>query len=96
MHSAPGKNFRSNDCSRTQEPGLGLHSLLTPRRWLPLARTMASISERTFIAIKPDGVQRGLVGEIIRRFEQKGFKLVAMKLTHVSCPSLVFLIGISI
>jgi len=47
---------------------------------------MASISERTFIAIKPDGVQRGLVGEIIRRFEQKGFKLVAMKLTHVSCP----------
>ncbi|XP_046785420.1 nucleoside diphosphate kinase A isoform X2 [Gallus gallus] len=45
---------------------------------------MASISERTFIAIKPDGVQRGLVGEIIRRFEQKGFKLVAMKLTHAS------------
>jgi nucleoside-diphosphate kinase len=31
--------------------------------------------------IKPDGVQRGLVGEIIKRFEQKGFKLVAMKLT---------------
>jgi len=33
------------------------------------------------IMIKPDGVQRGLVGEIIKRFEQKGFKLVAMKLT---------------
>ena len=47
---------------------------------------MASISERTFIAIKPDGVQRGLVGEIIKRFEQKGFKLVAMKLIHVSLP----------
>lgn len=47
---------------------------------------MASISERTFIAIKPDGVQRGLVGEIIKRFEQKGFKLVAMKLIHVSFP----------
>ncbi|XP_035749217.1 nucleoside diphosphate kinase isoform X3 [Egretta garzetta] len=45
---------------------------------------MASISERTFIAIKPDGVQRGLVGEIIKRFEQKGFKLVAMKLVHAS------------
>eukprot|EP00548_Thalassiothrix_antarctica_P000505 CAMPEP_0194135740 /NCGR_PEP_ID=MMETSP0152-20130528/5808_1 /TAXON_ID=1049557 /ORGANISM="Thalassiothrix antarctica, Strain L6-D1" /LENGTH=145 /DNA_ID=CAMNT_0038832103 /DNA_START=144 /DNA_END=581 /DNA_ORIENTATION=- len=30
--------------------------------------------------IKPDGVQRGLVGEIIKRFEQKGYKLVAMKL----------------
>ncbi|MEB3828182.1 nucleoside-diphosphate kinase [Phormidium sp. CCY1219] len=40
--------------------------------------------ERTFIAIKPDGVQRGLVGEIIRRFEAKGFLLVGMKLTQVS------------
>uniref|UniRef100_A0ACB8ELE9 Uncharacterized protein n=1 Tax=Sphaerodactylus townsendi TaxID=933632 RepID=A0ACB8ELE9_9SAUR len=45
---------------------------------------MASISERTFIAIKPDGVQRGLVGEIVKRFERKGFKLVAMKLIHAS------------
>ena len=35
--------------------------------------------ERTFIMIKPDGVQRGMVGKIIKRFEQKGFKLVAMK-----------------
>lgn len=34
--------------------------------------------------IKPDGVQRGLVGEIIKRFEQKGFKLVAMKLVAPS------------
>merc|ERR1712231_22193 len=38
-------------------------------------------TERTFIAIKPDGVQRGLVGKIIKRFEQRGFKLVAMKLS---------------
>ena len=37
--------------------------------------------ERTFIMIKPDGVQRGLVGQIIARFEQKGFKLVALKLS---------------
>ena len=35
--------------------------------------------ERTFIAIKPDGVQRGLIAEIIGRFEKKGFKLVALK-----------------
>lgn len=34
--------------------------------------------------IKPDGVQRGLIGEIIKRFEQKGFKLVAMKLMWAS------------
>jgi hypothetical protein len=36
--------------------------------------------ERTYIMIKPDGVQRGLVGEIISRFEKKGFKLQALKL----------------
>lgn len=36
-------------------------------------------AERTFIMVKPDGVQRGLVGQIITRFEQRGFKLVAMK-----------------
>ena len=39
--------------------------------------------ERTFLAVKPDGVQRGLVGEIIRRFEQKGFKLVGLKFMQV-------------
>ncbi|XP_046888870.1 nucleoside diphosphate kinase B-like [Hypomesus transpacificus] len=41
-----------------------------------------SNEERTFIAIKPDGVQRRLVGEIIKRFEVKGFKLVGMKFLH--------------
>jgi nucleoside-diphosphate kinase len=40
--------------------------------------------ERTFLAIKPDGVQRGLIGEIIGRFEAKGFTLVALKLMSVS------------
>lgn len=39
--------------------------------------------ERTFLMIKPDGVQRGLVGKIIKRFEAKGFKLVAMKFMWV-------------
>lgn len=34
--------------------------------------------------IKPDGVQRGLMADIIKRFEQKGFKLVAMKFLQVS------------
>merc|ERR1712141_381618 len=37
------------------------------------------INERTFIAVKPDGVQRGLVGNIISRFENRGYKLVAIK-----------------
>jgi nucleoside-diphosphate kinase len=40
--------------------------------------------ERTFLAVKPDGVQRGLVGEIIRRYEAKGFTLVGLKLMMVS------------
>ena len=41
-------------------------------------------NERTFVMIKPDGVQRGFVGEIISRFEKKGLKLIAMKLVSVS------------
>ncbi|EWM29213.1 nucleoside diphosphate kinase a [Nannochloropsis gaditana] len=41
-------------------------------------------TERTYIMIKPDGVQRGLVGEIIGRFERKGFKLVALKSMNAS------------
>ena len=36
--------------------------------------------ERTLVAIKPDGIQRSLVGEIIGRFERVGLKLVAMKM----------------
>ena len=40
-------------------------------------------SERTFIMIKPDGVQRGLVGKVISRFEDKGYKLVGCKLLDV-------------
>eukprot|EP00884_Botryococcus_braunii_P020428 jgi/Botrbrau1/7069/Bobra.0165s0092.1 len=41
-------------------------------------------AEQTFIMIKPDGVQRGLVGDIIKRFEQKGYYLRAMKFINVS------------
>lgn len=37
-------------------------------------------TERTFIMVKPDGVQRGLVPEILTRFQNKGYKLVAMKM----------------
>lgn len=41
-------------------------------------------TERSFIMVKPDGVQRGLVGEIVSRFERKGFKMVGGKFIHVS------------
>ncbi len=39
--------------------------------------------ERTFVMIKPDAVQRGLIGEIISRLERKGLKIVAMKMLNV-------------
>lgn len=45
---------------------------------------MGASLERTFLAVKPDGVQRGLVSEIIGRFERKGFKLVGLKLMQVT------------
>jgi len=41
------------------------------------------MSERTFVMVKPDGVQRGLVGEVITRLEERGLKLVAAKFTQI-------------
>ncbi|KAK9534871.1 hypothetical protein VZT92_007290 [Zoarces viviparus] len=46
--------------------------------------TIPDLRERTLIAVKPDGVQRRLVGQIIQRFEQRGFKLVGLKMLQVS------------
>lgn len=40
--------------------------------------------ERTLIIVKPEGVQRGLVGQILARFEAKGFKIVGLKLMRIS------------
>ncbi len=40
--------------------------------------------ERTLIIVKPDGVQRGLTGEIIKRFEQRGLRIIGMKFMLVS------------
>ncbi|HMA68642.1 MAG TPA: nucleoside-diphosphate kinase [Candidatus Mcinerneyibacterium sp.] len=40
--------------------------------------------EKTFIMVKPDGIQRALIGEIIKRFENKGLKLVAVKLFQMN------------
>lgn len=40
--------------------------------------------ERTFVMIKPDGVQRAIIGRTISRFESKGLKLVAAKMLHIS------------
>jgi len=40
--------------------------------------------ERTLVLVKPDGVRRGLIGEVISRFERKGFRIVAMKMLRMS------------
>lgn len=39
--------------------------------------------ERTFVALKPDAVQRGLIGEIVQRFERRGYKIIGLKLVHL-------------
>ncbi|HEY3421749.1 MAG TPA: nucleoside-diphosphate kinase [Methanocellaceae archaeon] len=41
-------------------------------------------TDQTFVMVKPDGVQRGLVGDIVSRFERRGLKIVAMKMLVVS------------
>mmetsp|Transcript_3652 Transcript_3652/g.8397 ORF Transcript_3652/g.8397 Transcript_3652/m.8397 type:complete len:227 (+) Transcript_3652:69-749(+) len=47
---------------------------------LPVWGKPGTNQERTFLAVKPDGVQRGLVGDIIARFEKRGYKLVGLKM----------------
>lgn len=42
------------------------------------------LMEKTFLMVKPDGVQRNLIGEIVARFEKKGFQLVGGKLMSIS------------
>src|SRR6056297_1211839 len=44
---------------------------------------MSDETERTFVMVKPDGVQRGLVGDIISRFEERGLKLVGAKFMQI-------------
>ena len=44
----------------------------------------AATHERTLVLVKPDGVRRALIGEVIARYEHKGLKIVAAKMIHVS------------
>lgn len=45
---------------------------------------MHSTEERTFVAIKPDAVKRGLIGRIIKRIENKGYKIIGLKMLKVT------------
>ena len=64
-------------------------SLLPPSFSFEFIRNfMASTSdicyeERTYIMVKPDGVQRGLIADIMKRFEQRGYKLIGLKMIQV-------------
>jgi len=49
---------------------------------VPLVGIPGTKNERTFIAVKPDGVQRSLIGEVVKRFEARGYKLVAIKMVY--------------
>mmetsp|Transcript_20809 Transcript_20809/g.30825 ORF Transcript_20809/g.30825 Transcript_20809/m.30825 type:complete len:241 (-) Transcript_20809:15-737(-) len=50
------------------------------KQQIPHEGVPGSDKERTFLAIKPDGVQRGLIGKIIARFEERGYQLVGLKM----------------
>ncbi|XP_026021110.1 nucleoside diphosphate kinase, mitochondrial [Astatotilapia calliptera] len=76
---------------RTQESTKGLLPGFPSQLWGGYRSTgrrnkssLPDVRERTLIAVKPDGVQRRLVGQIIHRFEQRGFKLVGLKMVQVS------------
>jgi nucleoside-diphosphate kinase len=58
--------------------------------WIVLSETISihnglgvEFMEKTFLMVKPDGVQRNLIGEIVSRFERKGFQLVGAKLMSI-------------
>lgn len=64
--------------SRAQAPAAAFRAV--PKSALRTARAVSVRAEISYVMVKPDGVQRGLVGDIIGRFEKKGFKLRGLKL----------------
>lgn len=73
--------MRTVATSRAQAPTAArTFRVAAPRSSLRTARAVSVRAEISYVMVKPDGVQRGLVGDIISRFEKKGFKLVGLKL----------------
>ena len=67
-----------NEESRTEDSGIN-QTVSTAKE-----QNVKLEIQRTFVMIKPDGVRRGLISDVIGRFERKGYKLIAMKLVKVS------------
>ncbi|KAF7124741.1 hypothetical protein RHSIM_Rhsim12G0172200 [Rhododendron simsii] len=93
FRSAPEKPTTSLSYTPAFQPQSNLFSYLSSRPHAPKQKSLTKRRiflphlqkmEETYIMIKPDGVQRGLVGEIISRFEKKGFKMTGLKL--FKCP----------
>lgn len=59
---------------------VGSVSLAKCEEVMPVYGKPGTNQERTFLAVKPDGVQRGIIGDIISRFEKRGYKLVGLKM----------------
>src|SRR6185312_2473262 len=64
-----------------RKPWPQFRSVRYPR---PVLGTLSAVTERTLVLIKPDGVERRLIGEIISRIERKGLTVAALELRHVS------------
>jgi nucleoside-diphosphate kinase len=73
--------YGSSVCVLEENAPLGLDVTL---KRLVVSSTPDMAIERTFAMVKPDGVERGLVGTIVARIEAKGYRLVAMKLIIIS------------
>merc|ERR1711907_533715 len=68
---------------KSAPPPTAARSTRRPRSLRSARPRIMSNTERTYIMIKPDGVQRGLIGTIIQRFEQRGFILRGLKMMNV-------------
>ncbi|CAN5630223.1 nucleoside-diphosphate kinase [soil metagenome] len=56
---------------------------MAPSLQADLKGTRVAEQERTLVIIKPDGVQRALIGEIIKRLEQRGLRILGLRLDHI-------------
>ena len=73
--------FDTNKCYKNM---IELKRVARTTEWTEKAAGVSMAMEQTYLMVKPDGVQRGLCGEILSRFEKKGLKIVAMKMMVIS------------
>ncbi|KAJ8344738.1 hypothetical protein SKAU_G00289310 [Synaphobranchus kaupii] len=82
--SQPRKESYNPAWASAKTRGLDPSSNCGSGRFYSTISAIPGVLERTLVAVKPDGVQRRLVGKIVQRFEQRGFKLVGLKMVQAS------------